>query len=70
MYFPPEQYRCEAGHEFGWSPHDEHRPAWLSTIEHHPQPVCPTCWNAFLVRERLLLKVVRKNPLPDTPKSD
>jgi hypothetical protein len=62
MYLTPTKYRCEQGHEFSWSPsYAADTPHWPTTARDlHPTPVCPTCWNAFLLRERLLMTPVRE----------
>jgi hypothetical protein len=66
MYLTPSAYQCPKGHEFPWSPHDQHpAPIWqhLNAAgrpwDDKARPVCPKCWSDFLVKSGMVA-----SPLP------
>lgn len=42
MYFIPQPYKCQCGHEFKWS-QDHDQVGW-------GEPFCPRCYLEFLIK--------------------
>lgn len=49
MYILPQKYACKkCGLEVQWTPGD-HELTPRVYIEKYPQPICPKCWNDWLL---------------------